>query len=129
MNSIFDVQKTSATFLKIEDGNVIYRATYKNMEQRIPVTHQVFFHIPFSEIMQFFNGTLDNTVNASDIVDWLVIEEDVNDGVDTTIPDGYKIYECVNCQNINVKKDNRKITVGACDKCSHPLWNDDVDVD
>ena len=45
----------------------------------------------------------------------------------TLLPDGWKVYKCTDCQEINVKKDNRKITVGFCDNCEHPLWNDDVD--
>jgi len=45
----------------------------------------------------------------------------------TLLPDGWKVYECTDCQEINVKKDNRQITVGFCDNCEHPLWNDDVD--
>ena len=45
----------------------------------------------------------------------------------TLLPDGWKVYKCTNCQEINVKKDNRQITVGFCDNCEHPLWNDDVD--
>ena len=45
----------------------------------------------------------------------------------TLLPDGWKIYKCTDCQEINVKKDNRQITVGFCDNCEHPLWNDDVD--
>lgn len=43
------------------------------------------------------------------------------------LPDGWRIYKCTDCQEINVKKDNRQITVGFCDKCEHPLWNDDVE--
>ena len=46
----------------------------------------------------------------------------------TLLPDEWKVYKCTDCQKINVKKDNRKITVGYCDNCIHPLWNDD-DVD
>ena len=45
----------------------------------------------------------------------------------TLLPKGWRVYECTNCQEINVKKDNRQITVGVCDNCGHPLWNDDVD--
>ena len=45
----------------------------------------------------------------------------------TLLPDGWRIYKCTDCQEINVKKDNRQITVGFCDKCEHPLWNDDVE--
>ena len=37
---------------------------------------------------------------------------------------GFKIYKCTNCQEINIKKDNKEITVGKCKKCEHPLWND-----
>ena len=43
------------------------------------------------------------------------------------LPDGWKVYKCTDCQEINVKKDNRQIMVGLCDSCKHPLWNDDVD--
>lgn len=45
----------------------------------------------------------------------------------STLPKGYKIYECTDCQELNLKKDNRQITVGICNNCEHPLWNDDVD--
>ena len=45
----------------------------------------------------------------------------------TLLPDGWKVYKCTDCHEINVKKDNRQITVGFCDNCEHPLWNDDVD--
>lgn len=44
----------------------------------------------------------------------------------SALPIGFKIYECTDCKEINVKKDNRKIRVGFCDNCDHPLWNDDV---
>ena len=47
--------------------------------------------------------------------------------VSTLLPDGFNVYVCTDCQKINVKKDNRQITVGFCDNCEHPLWNDDVD--
>ena len=42
------------------------------------------------------------------------------------LPDGWKVYKCTDCQEVSVKKDNREITVGFCDSCGHPLWNDDV---
>jgi hypothetical protein len=42
------------------------------------------------------------------------------------LPDGWKVYKCTDCQEVSVKKDNREITVGSCDSCGHPLWNDDV---
>ncbi len=45
----------------------------------------------------------------------------------TLLLDGWKVYKCTDCQEINVKKDNRQILVGFCDNCKHPLWNDDVD--
>jgi len=41
-----------------------------------------------------------------------------------TLPEGFKVYICTNCQTINVKRDNQQITVGICDNCEHPLWND-----
>ena len=44
----------------------------------------------------------------------------------TLLPDGWKVYKCTDCQEINVKKDNKQITAGYCDNCQHPLWNDDV---
>jgi len=44
----------------------------------------------------------------------------------SALPVGFKIYECTDCKEINVKKDNREIRVGFCDNCDHPLWNDDV---
>ena len=44
----------------------------------------------------------------------------------SALPVGFKIYECTDCKEINIKKDNREITVGFCDNCDHPLWNDDV---
>lgn len=50
-----------------------------------------------------------------------------NNTVSTLLPRGWKIYGCTNCKEINVKKDNRQITVGNCDNCGHALWNDDVD--
>ena len=48
-------------------------------------------------------------------------------GSSVLLPKGFKIYKCTDCQEINIKKDNRQITVGYCDNCGHPLWNDDVD--
>ena len=48
-------------------------------------------------------------------------------GSSVLLPKGFKIYKCTDCKEINVKKDNREITVGYCDNCGHPLWNDDVD--
>ena len=45
----------------------------------------------------------------------------------STLPEGFKVYVCTDCQTINVKKDNRKIKVGFCDECEHPLWNMDVE--
>ncbi len=69
MISMFEVQKTTATILKIEDGKVIYRAIFRNVNKKIPETQQVFFHIPFSEI----NGTLENTIKVDSIIQWLVI--------------------------------------------------------
>ena len=43
---------------------------------------------------------------------------------DNRLPDGWKVYKCTDCQEINVKKDNKEVRVGFCDKCEHPLWND-----
>ena len=40
------------------------------------------------------------------------------------LPEGFKVYTCTDCQEINVLKDNKQITVGFCIKCEHPLWND-----
>lgn len=45
------------------------------------------------------------------------------DGIDDKLPQGFKVYQCTDCQEINVKKDNGKITIGICDNCIHPLWN------
>lgn len=39
------------------------------------------------------------------------------------LPNGFKVYECSNCKEVNVKRDNQEITVGHCDNCEHPLWN------
>jgi len=39
------------------------------------------------------------------------------------LPEGFKVYECTDCQTVNVKKDNKEVHVGICDKCEHPLWN------
>ena len=50
-----------------------------------------------------------------------------NVGGSTLLPDGWKVYKCTDCQEVNVKKDNRQITVGYCENCQHPLWNNDVD--
>ena len=44
------------------------------------------------------------------------------------VPSEYKEYVCTDCQTKNIKKDNRKITVGFCDNCEHPLWNSQDDV-
>lgn len=41
-----------------------------------------------------------------------------------TLPEGFKVYECTDCQTLNVIKDNGEITVGFCSNCEHPLWND-----
>lgn len=41
----------------------------------------------------------------------------------TDLMEGYKLYECTNCQEQNMKEDNGEITVGYCNKCGHPLWN------
>jgi len=41
------------------------------------------------------------------------------------LPEGYKAYVCTDCQEISVKKDNGEIRVGFCDKCEHPLWNEE----
>lgn len=38
---------------------------------------------------------------------------------------GFKQYECTNCQTKVTLKDNKEITVGFCNNCGHPLWNDD----
>ena len=46
---------------------------------------------------------------------------------DGFLPEGFKVYVCTDCQTVNIKKDNRKIRVGFCDKCEHPLWNMDTD--
>ena len=44
------------------------------------------------------------------------------------LPAGFKVYLCTDCQEINIKKDNRRIKVGYCDTCDHPIWNDYEDV-
>ena len=56
-----------------------------------------------------FNATIGNTVLGE-------------------VPSEYKEYVCTDCQTKNIKKDNRKITVGFCDNCEHPLWNSQDDV-
>lgn len=40
------------------------------------------------------------------------------------LPNGYKKYQCTDCKNIDVLKNNGEITVGFCTNCGHPLWND-----
>lgn len=40
------------------------------------------------------------------------------------IPNGYKLYKCTDCLNIDMLKDNGEIAVGFCSVCQHPLWND-----
>ena len=44
------------------------------------------------------------------------------------LPEGFGIYECTDCQEINIKKNNGEIAVGFCSKCEHPLWNSVEDV-
>ena len=39
-----------------------------------------------------------------------------------------KEYVCTNCQKTNLMIDNGEITVGLCERCDHPLWNDDKNV-
>ncbi len=39
------------------------------------------------------------------------------------LPDGFNIYVCSNCKEVNVKRNNQEITIGYCDECEHPLWN------
>jgi hypothetical protein len=46
----------------------------------------------------------------------------------SAMPEGFRVYECTDCQEVNVKKDNRKVRVGFCDACDHPLWNSVEDV-
>ena len=40
------------------------------------------------------------------------------------LSEGFKAYKCVNCQTINILKNNNEIRVGFCYNCQHPLWND-----
>ncbi len=35
-----------------------------------------------------------------------------------------KEYECTDCKELNYLKNNGEITVGFCNKCGHPLWNE-----
>ena len=39
------------------------------------------------------------------------------------MPKGFKIYNCSECGETNVKKEIKNIRVGFCDNCDHPLWN------
>lgn len=39
--------------------------------------------------------------------------------------DGFKTYQCTDCGHMNFKMDNGEITVGFCDNCEHPLWNEE----
>lgn len=41
-----------------------------------------------------------------------------------SLPEGFKVYTCANCQEINVLRDNNQIRVGFCTNCEHPIWND-----
>ena len=52
----------------------------------------------------------------------------ITDVSSSTLPDGFRIYLCTDCQEVNVKKDNKKVKVGYCDNCDHPLWNSVEDV-
>ena len=52
----------------------------------------------------------------------------INNTVLAEVSSEYKEYVCTDCQTKNIKKDNRKITVGFCDNCGHPLWNSQDDV-
>jgi hypothetical protein len=67
------------------------------------------------------SGTLRQEIIVSkEKFDDLIICENITNNL-------FKEYRCTDCQELNMKKDNREITVGFCDNCGHPLWNTDVD--
>jgi hypothetical protein len=39
------------------------------------------------------------------------------------LPDGFKVYKCTDCQEINVIHNNGDFLAGFCSNCLHPLWN------
>lgn len=74
-----------------------------------------------TEIIEFENG------DGAD-AHWLIIVAkqsglSVSNINNTTLPEGFKVYECTNCQEVNVLRDNGEIGVGFCSKCEHPIWN------
>ena len=67
------------------------------------------------------SGTLRQEIIVSkEQFDDLIISQNITNNL-------FKEYRCTDCQELNMKKDNREITVGFCDNCGHPLWNTDVD--
>ena len=46
------------------------------------------------------------------------------EAVQPNIPEGFNSYQCTNCTELNIKRNNGQIRVGFCDNCEHPLWND-----
>ena len=51
------------------------------------------------------------------VIYWLIREE-----IEIDV-EGFREYVCTDCGETSIKYDNRKITVGLCSHCEHPLWN------
>ncbi len=101
------------------------------METKLYQTAKEFFkYLNNYEADIWIRGSMAYNVNGELVAEYNAETQALNIPVvsgSILLPDGWKVYKCTDCQEINVKKDNRQIMVGFCDNCKHPLWNDDVD--
>jgi DNA-directed RNA polymerase subunit RPC12/RpoP len=72
-----------------------------------------------SVIPQDYSVTDDGTTYAPDFTNVSYWEN-----VTKEYMKGKLIYKCSDCQKITPLKNNGEITVGFCQYCEHPLWND-----
>lgn len=97
-----------------EEAGVMAVTISSRVEPKLTAQEESFFIAGFTECIKYLRTS---PLLASKDARILELEEE-------KLPDGWKVYKCTDCQEINVKKDNKEIRVGFCDKCEHPLWND-----
>lgn len=84
-----------------------------------------------NKVIDFVNWYIDlkglgenNKLENPTIVESFLNGDSVDVWKNIKLPEGFKVYTCTDCQEINVLKDNGQITVGFCTECKHPLWNE-----
>ena len=101
------VSKASKTCYELDESNVCFKIEDGNWDEPSLDILKGGVYITCVEYLH----ELQNVI-------YYLIREELEIGVE-----GFREYVCTDCGETSIKFDNRKITVGLCNYCEHPLWN------